>query len=875
MIFTIKKLVTDSKGVTFEKFVPVLIAGTYNGQEYNFSMDEVLASPNLVQIMEESGYYTRFGYSAGDGLLYLFSDSGTNCTSFLPIFRGAYAQDNGYTPERVESFTAQLAPRMNNNSELAKILVSSIFKFVEYETQKINVDKLNVPVGLLDPDVFADTQEFVKQLNQAAVKVFFHMDDSQNVTLKQKECTDEVFIQLPSLYQLQSTEDASDLIPTFGSVAVPYPPELKCAYTPDYRNLGIIPESMFSEIEGSAENNSLPIQPNEQRFYDAICDWIKYNSKQTFGILPEKDSEIVVDRLTEGYLTELIGNIYSWYWGHNPNVPIVKRGLKGEDDSDDNSESASSKYEYVQRSASIFLNDSATSAPLMINAIMLLTSFVEKAKTIVGYQAYAEAIIKLLRWGTRKCSGLLITGYNQIFQLGTNDIRSYIGSINDYEPSTDADGNVFSIGALVMSDTRVSDNGWLRTIGAKQNILSIPIGVGLDMLMKNKNGDEDCAIQKYYAMPDFICMIVKGEKIAGVSMDGAGNITAPDVKGLGIPSIAARDVVEFASDPNKTLLYDPIYTSDAIRDLYLELEVNGTKENHFTLLSTKLGNSNLSSNMSKVFYTKEELDEYTKFGSSKKIISKPLGISYRILSMILPIYFGVDIKFNPRGDGKDFERLLNLYKDVMLENDYAGEAAFLKFPKVAPVHFRTLVPGYKAPQIEPEQSKSSYTQVEKEIMASATVRKEEAAPVEAFTSAQQMVSAQQVAQEQPTQQLEPVVENKNHSLIRQPEENSVYVKLIASDGSVVGIASATQRKVQAGEKQITDFILLPASAMDSVQASRFVKSINVRDVYTNLLVILARIECKEIEKINFFFNSVKTMSYYVSLFKKLAELKML
>ena len=81
----------------------------------------------------------------------------------------------------------------------------------------------------------------------------------------------------------------------------------------------------------------------------------------------------------------------------------------------------------------------------MINAIMLLTSFVEKAKAVVGYQVYAEAVIKLLRWGSRKCSGLLITGYNQIFQLGTNTIRPYIGAISDYEPSTDAEGNVYSI----------------------------------------------------------------------------------------------------------------------------------------------------------------------------------------------------------------------------------------------------------------------------------------------------------------------------------------------------------------------------------------------------------------------------------------------
>ena len=66
MIFTIKKSVTDSKGGTFEKFVPVLVSGTYNGQEYSFTVDELLASPDLVQIMEESGYYTRFGYSTGE-----------------------------------------------------------------------------------------------------------------------------------------------------------------------------------------------------------------------------------------------------------------------------------------------------------------------------------------------------------------------------------------------------------------------------------------------------------------------------------------------------------------------------------------------------------------------------------------------------------------------------------------------------------------------------------------------------------------------------------------------------------------------------------------------------------------------------------------
>ena len=177
----------------------------------------------------------------------------------------------------------------------------------------------------------------------------------------------------------------------------------------------------------------------------------------------------------------------------------------------------------------------------------------------------------------------------------------------------------------------------------------------------------------------------------------------------------------------------------------------------------------------------------------------------------------------------------------------------------------------KAPQ---EERKDGYTQTEKEVMAPLPVKKETAAPVEALAPAQPMAQPQQTVQEQP-QQVAPVAGDTGYSLIRQPEENSVYVKLIASDGSMVGIASAVQRKVQAGEKPVTDFTLLPASAADSVQASRFVKSINVRDVYTNLLVVLARIESKETEKINFFFDSIKTMSYYVSLFKKLAELKML
>lgn len=880
MVYSITKSFYRGSGEEVKKKVPVLITDASSGKMECLPLVDIIADVDNLQGLQQLSIFVKLCYSTSENKIYpiLEQTASTDCTPLLDPFIQAYNSVSGnVTAEVISSFAAKIVRSFNGNTELANAVVEAVFAYIAYtKGSGVIVDK-NIPISFIDIDCLAETKAYLDSVGTP--KIFSKIKESDNVTKKQENCTDELFIRLPYNFEFDTDSEIISLIPSMDKVAVPYPAEYKCAYTSDYKNLGVIPETMYGIIEGFPENNTLPVQSNEQTYYDAICDWIKYNAKETYGTIPEDEAKIIPDELTELYLLELISVLYSRHWGHNPNVPSIN--ISDDDSDDDDAGYTDSRYEYRAHSSSIF-DDTPEIQQQRVNAITLLRDFVQRAAKEIGYKAYAEAVVKLARWGTRKCSGLVFDGYNKIFQLGTNSISAYIGSISDYECAPDADGNLYSIKSLIVCDARITDNEWLRSAGMKQNTFTIPVAVCLATEMHHKNGGTDCSICRYYSMIDFIIMLMKGAKVAGCSVDNLGKISAPSIPVFSSEYASVRDVVNFAANPNKSLLYDPIYISDAIRDLYIELEVKGQQENHFSLLANKLENGRLGQNLSKVFYTKEELDEYTKFGVNKQIASKTIGVSYRILSMILPIYVSVEHSFESTGGAADFSNLLNLYKDAMLEQDYAGENGFLKFPKVAPEHFRTLVPGYTAPS-ETSTETAGYSEKEASILAE--VNKAATAPLTAFSGTKQSPSITQAPAAETVQAVQTAVSSNQINepdlealeddapilptrvtWIKSIDPNLPLVGIVNKNNVMVGLAAAypiVKKNPDGTTAQGNAFILTKPGNQQGQIIKRFAAS----GFYVKILTTLAKIE--DNQEPDLFFDSVQTITYYAQQLKSM------
>lgn len=222
----------------------------------------------------------------------------------------------------------------------------------------------------------------------------------------------------------------------------------RCAYN--------IPESY---IAGDPANNLLPIQPNEQRYYDALVARIREGIAIEQGLVTDEEIDNCIDQgitstIVNMYLTDMARLAFRLNWTHTGSVVIPVEETAGDSDSD-SEESAEGAFPGYYTFDFIKGERVSCSSELQVkvNNYEFIDGF-SRVKQYVDYTTlnsykWAEALIRLLRWGERKPSCLCIKNYSsdrqEYLDLNSLEPTTFAGTLEDLKPVINDDGSHYTL----------------------------------------------------------------------------------------------------------------------------------------------------------------------------------------------------------------------------------------------------------------------------------------------------------------------------------------------------------------------------------------------------------------------------------------------
>ena len=222
----------------------------------------------------------------------------------------------------------------------------------------------------------------------------------------------------------------------------------RCAYN--------IPESY---IAGDPANNLLPIQPNEQRYYDALVARIREGIAIEQGLVTDEEIDQCIDKgitstIVNMYLADMARLAFRLNWTHTGSVVIPVEETVGDSDSD-NEESADGAFPGYYTFDFIKGERVSCSAELQakVNSYEFIDGFSRVRQyvdfTTLNSYKWAEALIRLLRWGERKPSCLCIKNHSsdrqEYLDLNSLEPTTFAGTLEDLKPVINADGSHYTL----------------------------------------------------------------------------------------------------------------------------------------------------------------------------------------------------------------------------------------------------------------------------------------------------------------------------------------------------------------------------------------------------------------------------------------------
>ncbi len=329
-------------------------------------------------------------------------------------------------------------------------------------------------------------------------------------------------------------------------------------------------------ITGSESNDRLPLQSNEKRFYTALCKYIEKSLKiylEAEGIYSDEEYE---RRLKLNILPKHLVLILKSYikafvnvnWRHSPNVPLneFRPSLYSDsgDGDDEGTESSKDNFTLSDEYASSADIDRYNKEDVKINYMTYIDGYV---KNLTAY-SYAEIIIKLARWGSRKPKHLCITeplsgdtnNMVDIFDFKTYEDLSYLSNMQ----SVSVDGrDLFLTNLLTNSTAEVADcTGAMDTVGVESfgdssAVTEGIIGVRCVKMYEVPEGTR--SINYYFSIDSIFDNYMNGTNlIVGLDLVDGKFILDADVQSNMISNMRYLDCINMLHvDPNKNKMLVP------------------------------------------------------------------------------------------------------------------------------------------------------------------------------------------------------------------------------------------------------------------------------------------------------------------------------
>ena len=259
-----------------------------------------------------------------------------------------------------------------------------------------------------------DILKEVEIYNESSQGSFIDYTKSKRVLpyqFKFKE-TDEVGFNLPRIVYSTSEEEMAENASRAESLISkrifnyhPYGPEIGELTYLNFSDYDLSREVLF----GKEENNDLPLQENEERFYSELIKYIDDNMEQ-YCELKGLDLQYMIDNCIykktplEVVFKEIVRALVNFNWGHSKFVPVgefqqINDAVQSDSGDDEGGETSTDGVDFIST-----IEDKVSD--VTVSYYRSITEFMSRNK--VSMYAWAEVIIKLNRWGSRKPNKLTI-----------------------------------------------------------------------------------------------------------------------------------------------------------------------------------------------------------------------------------------------------------------------------------------------------------------------------------------------------------------------------------------------------------------------------------------------------------------------------------
>lgn len=508
-----------------------------------FNLKNKFFDAKYVWFPEEACPTVSLGTGCADEVEY------NNATKVYRVIENQMKGRDTFPEERMDAYL-QKCEEWGYNAEIAKKLLE--FSQLDLICRKKPLDfPYGIDLGECDIEKTSGILDMIATHNKQFSGMLSSIGDADNVTLTQKNETDELFIEIPDLSLLPIGQEISweKLIPPMAKVFTPYSDP--AAYSVDYKSK--VAKHVIPLIEGNPDKNGMSIQENERNYYDALCEWVQINMKNEFG----SDEMDVIDNVSKSYLTELAFRLYARNWRHNSNIPISIYDDPEDDEQgsdDEGSSTVDSKYAFAK---DLRKDDEIN------NAFLALESFLEKASAKVGWTVYVQAVIQLARWGERKGTAIKFEGFDYIFDLATNTGKYNIGSLDDYK-------------LQLINGKEYDFLGWMITTEEPQDsklskieLSGIPIGLVVGSKFVKET--EEIEVKSYYSMFDAVPLLQAGKLVVnGITSDLKIEKEAE--------YFSLKDAIQDYQGNTDLYLRNPFIGNETVRNLFLEFKIGKGKE---------------------------------------------------------------------------------------------------------------------------------------------------------------------------------------------------------------------------------------------------------------------------------------------------------
>jgi len=285
-------------------------------------------------------------------------------------------------------------------------------------------------------------------------------------------------------------------------------------------------------VYGDSINTQLPIQDNERAYYDTLVDFTRHHihahNKNLHKDLDEEQLEeqtsadFNIGVMPAGirlYLEKLLSAILRYQYFHTGVFSEVHDLFK-EDDEDD--ESASNSFDENSDNTiarKMYFRTIADSRLIQSDADLVLNEYLLESAKTQGCSVYAEAVLKLMRWGHRK-PNMLIVGDSNPNTFDLENMRSITSTI-DYSKLTPVaeEGRTYQVHGYVTVPVQHE--------GLSRETVALLL---MNQMYTNPHDSSPLYLFSAISVPDFISEYRTNDKIIGVTYNGSKFVVEEDYR---------------------------------------------------------------------------------------------------------------------------------------------------------------------------------------------------------------------------------------------------------------------------------------------------------------------------------------------------------